>query len=67
MVFSSVVRYIYVSLATFVPTGIIVLGVPFITTLPLLLVACFLNIPTSLQILSKYSSSAVSAKEFKKI
>ena len=43
------------------------LGTPFIITVPFDLVAFLLNTPTSLHILSKYSPSAVSAKEFKNI
>jgi len=45
--------------------SITVPGIPFIITVPFDLVAFLLNTPTSLHILSKYSPSAVSAKEFK--
>ena len=45
--------------------SITVPGTPFIITVPFDFVAFLLNTPTSLHILSKYSPSAVSAKEFK--
>ena len=47
--------------------SITVPGTPFIITVPFDFVAFLLNTPTSLHILSKYSPSAVSAKEFKNI
>nr|DAP22641.1 MAG TPA: hypothetical protein [Caudoviricetes sp.] len=47
--------------------SITVPGTPFIITVPFDLVAFLLNTLTSLHILSKYSTSAVSAKEFKNI